>query len=453
MQAPSAVGAGSLVRPRDGRPCRAHASRWRERQPKRRQRADGCRSSHAADATIRAMIPGGALLVALLLQSASAAPGAAPEAPIDEGAPRCARRRRLHLARRSGGARRGPFAAHPVRRRRRGFRADVVAHVGASRQRRRGARPATARRRAAPAPVRRAIVRRGGRRDRAHHRRDPRSDGQARNLQPTSTPNAAERQAAGGRRRCRRRHRPPLPPPGRAAPPATVEAAAPAPSAPSGRTQRSSASTSPARRSSVPRPSVMPGVALTRWPRWTATACGRPRCSSARRTSGETISPRPGGTASFTLDAASRRRVSAARAAGRGSPRGRARPRWSGGWRERRRHRAGGERGAPVRDRGRRRSPRAPVRPSSCSRRLGARRDAAARLLRVRRLDVPPRQRRHDLGQPGRRPALALTLMAAASRQSRPRGGLAGCPDAPRRTARRARAPRPRGRASSAPRP
>src|SRR6476659_4910907 len=51
------------------------------REPEMPHALDAFRSRHAADATIRAMTPGGGLLIALLLQSASAAPAAPPDAP------------------------------------------------------------------------------------------------------------------------------------------------------------------------------------------------------------------------------------------------------------------------------------------------------------------------------------------------------------------------------------
>ena len=101
-----------------------------------------------------------------------------PGRRVDEGPPRSARRRRLHLARRSRGARRGAFASHPVRRRCRDLR-PRRAHLDASRKRGRGAGTGHARHRAVPSAIRRAIVRRGCRRDCADHRRDARSDVEA----------------------------------------------------------------------------------------------------------------------------------------------------------------------------------------------------------------------------------------------------------------------------------
>ena len=209
---------------------------------------------------------------------------------VDEGAPRGARRRRLH--RRAAIWRRG---SRPVR------------HASSSSTTPRSppsvaltsTRPgnvvaelvlATARRRAATAPVRRAIVRRGGRRGRAHHRRDARSDAGAqtpivRRLSPTKArtdraPPPAEK--------------PPIDP---RPPPRPGHQRRPRPSKPPRRPRRvaTRADSSASRRRADdlrPRTSGHAGRrARTAWPRSSATARGRPRCSSARRTSGERISP------------------------------------------------------------------------------------------------------------------------------------------------------------------
>ena len=319
----------------------ARASRG-ERQQESGDAPDGSRSRHAADATIRAMTSGGALLVALFLQSASGAPGAAPEARVDEGPPRSARRRRLHLARRSRGARRGPFAAHPVRRRRRRSTPSVVvtsARPGNVVAELVLATPGTEQ------PPRRFVARS------CAEAADAIALIIAVTLDPTLKRNAADTSGAsstaeGGADRA-------PPPAEKPADRSTAAAASPAASAARHRrSRRRRPRRLPARRqfgASVagqtifgPAPAVMPGIAI-----YGMAALERDGVWSPALFLGATHVWRddlsePGGTASFTLDAASLDACPLRLGAGRGSSPARALRARRAAERERHRHRAGG---------------------------------------------------------------------------------------------------------------
>ena len=375
------------------------------------------------------MISGGALLVALLLQTASGAPGTASEtgttrARLDlRGAAECISRSDL------AGARRGPFRTHPVRRRCRGLRSRRR-HLSASRERGRGACSRNAGRRAATPSVRRAVVRGGRRRDRAHHRSDPRSDVGAELRRPRER--GCSDRAAVGRRdaACRQTPRSAAASPP-AAPPATLEPATPAPPVASARKQRFGAYVA-GQTIFGPAPSVMPGLALYAMAALDGEGVWSPALFLGATHVWRDDLSEPGGAASFTLDAASLD-ACPCRSAGRGSWRGRARPRSSGGWRRaapipnRRRARAA------VRDRGRGferqlRNDRRAVRPSR------RRHDVDSRLLRLGGTTFHRAGADHHRGEPGRRSALALTPSGLRrGRQLRHPPSRAGCPDAPRR--------------------
>ena len=219
------------------------------------------------------MTSGGALLVALL----------SPGPWRDRGYARCCCGRvrlevraapGLHVAKRCGGAGGGPFATHRVRRRSCGLGARSTVDVASSGKRDRRGRVRDRRCRAAAAAVRRPIVRRSGRRSRADHRRDPRSEAGA------QTRDRAAADTANGRLP-RRSEEPPRPPPTSRR--TTAEASRPRSviRPPPRRRRRASALTSPARRSSGRLPASCRAWRWMRWPRSIGTVRGRPRFSSA----------------------------------------------------------------------------------------------------------------------------------------------------------------------------